>query len=169
MDHNQGLTMQQHAHRCAVPAHAQVFASLPGHHYQDAFKIALADNDARDLAQLLAARGTGRPERWLARLRDMVVAPFGLKPIGQPAMAPFEHLALSTAEAIYAVDDRHVDVRIAYRTETTGTQRQLIATTLVRVHHALGWVYLVGILPFHFYIVKRQLERIKGDVSCSHV
>lgn len=152
--------MKQRAHRCGVPAHTRVFESLPGYHYQDAFKLVLAQGDARNLAQLLAARGTGLPERWLARLRDLLVAPFGLKPIGRPAMAPFERLALSADEAIYAVDDRHVDVRIAYCTVTTGAQRQLTATTLVRVHNALGWVYLAGILPFHFYVVKRQLERI---------
>ncbi len=152
--------MTQRAHRCKVPTHTRVITSLPGHHYQDAFKLTLADGDTRTLPQLLAARGTGRSERWLARVRDVLVAPFGLKPIGRPAMAPFESLTLHANEAIYAVNDRHVDVRIAYCTETSGAQRQLIATTLVRVHNTLAWVYLVAILPFHFYVVKRQLERI---------
>jgi hypothetical protein len=93
----------------------------------------------------------------------VLVAPFGLKPIGKAAMAPFERLDLGRDEAVYAVNDRHVDVRIAYRTQPSGTQRQLTATTLVRVHGAFGWVYLMAILPFHFFIVKRQLERIAAQ------
>ncbi len=75
------------------------------------------------MEQLLAARGTGLPERWLARIRDALVAPFGLKPIGKRGMAPFERLELNAEEAnyaIYAIDDRHVDVRIAYRSESRG-------------------------------------------------
>ncbi|WP_410505678.1 hypothetical protein [Janthinobacterium sp.] len=28
------------------------------------------------------------------------------------------------------------------------------------MHNALGWVYPAAILPFHFLIVRRQLERI---------
>lgn len=155
--------MNPRAFKCDVPADAKAFGSLPGHHYKDAFKLVLPAGDERDMEQLLAARGTGLPERWLAHLRDALVAPFGLKPIGKRGMAPFERLELTPDEAIYAIDDRHVDVRIAYRAETVGAQRQLIATTLVRVHNALGWVYLCAILPFHFFIVKRQLERIAAQ------
>nr|WP_317203813.1 hypothetical protein [Janthinobacterium sp.] len=82
--------MKQQARKCPVPADAKVFASLPGHHYADAFQLVLPAADRRGMEQLLAARGSGHPERWLARLRDSLVAPFGLKPIGKPAMAAFD-------------------------------------------------------------------------------
>lgn len=152
--------MKLRAHKCKVPLRTRVFESLPGHDYKDAFKLELAPDDQRSLDELLAARGTGLPERCLARLRDAVVAPFGLKPIGKPGMAPFERLDLGPDEAVYAVDDKHVDVRVAYLAQSTGARRELTATTLVRVHNALGWLYLGAILPFHFLIVRRQLERI---------
>lgn len=157
--------MPPRAHRCAVPAGSKVLQTFQTHHYKDAFKLLLAASDRRDLAQLLAARGSGWPERCLSRIRDTLVAPFGLKPIGKPSMAPFERLDIDSEEAIFAIDDRHVDVRIAYRTEAAGAERQLVATTLVRVHGALGWIYLYAILPFHFFIVRRQLERIAGAAA----
>lgn len=103
------------------------------------------------------------PERCLARLRDALVAPIGLKPTGKRGLAPFERLELGPDEAIYAIDDRHVDVRIACRTELVAGQKGLIATTLVRVPNAFGWIYLCAILPFHFFIVRRQLERIAAQ------
>ena len=152
--------MKPRAHKCAVPSCTKVFETLPQHHYRDAFKLMLPPGDERSMEQLLAARGTGVPERCLARLRDALVAPFGLKPIGKPGMAPFERLELGPDEAIYAVDDKHVDVRVAYLTRAADARRELTATTLVRVNHPLGWVYLCAILPFHFFIVRRQLERI---------
>jgi len=148
------------ARKCPVPPGTKVFATLPLHHYRDAFTLTLAPGDRRSLEELLAARGTGLPERCLARLRDALVAPFGLKPIGKPGMAPFERLELGPDEAIYAVDDKHVDVRVAYLTRAADAQRELTATTLVRVNHPLGWIYLGAILPFHFLIVRRQLERM---------
>lgn len=152
--------MNPRARRCAVPADSKVLRSFPFHHYKDAFKLTLRSDDKRDLAQLLAARGSGWLERCLSVVRDALVAPFGLKPIGKRSMAPFERLDIDTEEAIFAVDDKHVDVRIAYRTESACAQRQLVATTLVRVHSRFGWAYLCAILPFHFLIVRRQLQRM---------
>ncbi|WP_367265422.1 DUF2867 domain-containing protein [Polaromonas sp.] len=49
-----------------------------------------------------------------------------------------------------------------------GGQRLLVATTLVRVHSAFGWMYLCAILPFHFFIVRRQLERIAAGHPNPH-
>jgi hypothetical protein len=148
-------------------AGAHVFKVLPAYHYADTFSIRLAAGDQRTLDQLLAARGTGGPERILARIRDLLVAPFGLKPIGKPGMAPFETVERHEDEVIYGVDDRHADVRIAYRLNEEQGVRSLAATTLVRMHNTLGRVYLLGILPFHFLIVRRQLTRIAGAASSS--
>lgn len=148
---------------------AHVFQVMPAYHYSDTFSIRLADVDQRTLDQLLVARGTGGPERVLARIRDLLVAPFGLKTIGKAGMAPFETIERHEDEVIYGVDDRHADVRIAYRLSEDQGARTLSAMTLVRLHNALGRLYLLGILPFHFLIVRRQLKRIAraatGDVT----
>jgi hypothetical protein len=101
----------------------------------------------------------------LARIRDVLVAPFGLKPIGRAGMAPFETVERHEDEVIYGVDDRHADVRITYRLNEDQGVRTLAATTLVRMHNALGRVYLLGILPFHFLIVRRQLKRIASGAA----
>lgn len=138
---------------------ARVFKVMPAYHYSDTFSIQLADADLRTLDELLAARGAGGPERVLARIRDALVAPFSLKPIGKAGMAPFETIEHHEDEAIYGVDDRHADVRIAYRLIAEQGTRTLTATTLVRLHNTFGCLYLFGILPFHFFIVRRQLKR----------
>lgn len=139
---------------------AHVFKVMPAYHYSDTFSIRLYSADRRSLDELIAARGTGTPERILARIRDAIVAPFGLKPIGRAGMAPFETIERHEDEAIYGVDDRHADVRIAYRLYEEEGARTLTATTLVRLHNRLGRLYLLSILPFHFLIVRRQLKRI---------
>ncbi len=139
----------------------RVFETLPGFHYSDAFRIRIAAADGRTLEQLMAARGTGHLEKMLARLRDRLTAPFGLKPIGKAGMAPFETVERHEGEVIFGVGDRHADVRIAYALSgAAGTERTLRATTAVRLNNAFGRVYLMVILPFHFLIVRRQLKRI---------
>ncbi len=146
---------------CKPEPRDRVFGTLPGFHYSDAFCIRLAAADGRTLEQLMAARGTGHLEKMLARLRDAVTAPFGLKPIGGAGMAPFETVEHHEGEIVFGVDDRHADVRIAYALcGSTGTERTLRATTAVRLNNAFGRIYLIGILPFHFLIVRRQLKRI---------
>jgi hypothetical protein len=145
---------------CQASADSHVFKTLPAYHYSDAFGIRLADVDCRTLNQLLAARGAGAPEHILARIRDFLVAPIDLKPIGKVGMAPFETIERHADEVIYGVNDRHVDVRIAYRLSEEQQARTLTATTLVRIHNAFGRFYLLSILPFHFLIVRRQLKRV---------
>lgn len=128
--------------------------------YADTMHVALAKADRRTLAQMMEARGTGRPERILARIRDAVVRPFGLKPIGPTGMAPFDRRSDGADVTVMGVDDRHVDVRIVYQLEGPSEARRLYATTLVRAHNTWGKAYLATILPIHFLVVKRQLERI---------
>jgi hypothetical protein len=160
------MTVQK-PHYAQAFARARVFQVMPAHNYADTFNIRLAGSDRRTLDQLLAARGTGGPERVLARLRDLLVAPFGLIPIGRAGMAPFETVEHHEDEVIYGVDDRHADVRIAYRLSEEQGVRTLAATTLVRLHNTLGRVYLLSILPFHFLIVRRQLKRIASAAGRS--
>lgn len=128
--------------------------------YGDTVSIKLPVDDTRSLAELMAARGTGRLEAGLARLRDGFVRPFGLKPIGARAMAPFDQTKIGDDHAIFGVDDAHVDFRLVYGLEPHGRQRVLRATSLVRFNHPLGAAYLTAILPGHFLIVRRQLRRI---------
>lgn len=147
-------------HYCQADPSYHIFDTLPAYHYSDAFSIILENSDTRTLKDLLEARGTGWPERILARLRDILVVPFGLKPIGQVAMAPFETIEQHVDEVIYGINDTHANVRIGYRLIEKAGQRLLIATTLVRTNNTFGRLYLLSILPFHVLIVRRQLKRI---------
>ncbi|MCT2538981.1 DUF2867 domain-containing protein [Sedimentimonas flavescens] len=138
---------------------AAALAGFP-FHYGDTLSIRLSSEDTRTLAELMAARGTGDLEMHLARLRDFVVRPFGLKPIGSVAMAPFDQRQMVSGHAVFGVDDKHVDFRLIYSLEDGPAGRTLHATSLVQIRHPLGAVYLATILPGHFLIVRRQLRRI---------
>lgn len=145
-----------------MPPGLRVHRHLPHANHADAFCIALPEHGPHALDALIARRGTATLERLLAALRDLLVRPFGLKPIGRPAMAPFELLELGAKEAVYGVDDKHCDVRLSYtlRSGVQGQGAELVATTLVRTHNRLGRFYLRCILPFHGLVVRRQLQRI---------
>lgn len=129
-------------------------------HYGDTFSIRLSAGDTRSLSEMMAARGTGALEAHLARLRDAMVRPFGLKPIGAAAIAPFDQKQMVSGQAVFGIDDKHVDFRLIYSLETDRVGQTLRATSLVRVRHPLGAVYLATILPGHVVIVRRQLRRI---------
>lgn len=147
-------------HYCQADPASHIFRVMPAYNYSDAFSIILENDDSRTLEELLSARGTGWPERVLAQIRDVLVAPFGLKPIGRAGMAPFETIERHVDEVIYGVDDTHANVRIGYRLVDHAGKRTLTATTLVRTLNTFGRLYLMSILPFHVLIVRRQLKRI---------
>lgn len=148
------------ARACAVRPGLRIHRHLPNANHADAFCIALPAQAPHALDALIARRGTAALERVLSVLRDQLVRPFGLKPIGKPAMAPFQLLELDAQEAVYGVDDRHCDVRLSYTTRRGQQGLELVATTLVKTHNGLGRFYLRCILPFHGLIVRRQLQRI---------
>jgi hypothetical protein len=154
-------------HYCQADPGSHIFKVMPAYHYSDAFVIVLEEDDGRTLEELLSARGTGWPERILARSRDALVAPFGLKPIGGAGMAPFETIERHVDEVIYGVDDVHANVRIGYRLAEGAGKRTLTATTLVRTNNTFGRLYLLSILPFHMLIVRRQLKRIAAKGACA--
>jgi hypothetical protein len=142
-------------------------ALLAGAQFADAFRIEV-DNptlDARDAAQ----RMFGRSPRWievLLNLRNMIVAPFGLKTSGHNEKPPRETIGLfpilsETPDRLIAgFNDKHLDFRVVVDVTPAGLHRQVTATTLVLTHNALGRIYLTVILPFHRLVVRALLRQI---------
>jgi Protein of unknown function (DUF2867) len=143
---------------------------LDGAQFADAFRVAV-DSGAID-ARGAATRMLGRPVRWidaLIALRNLLVAPFGLKSSGVADKGRLGMIGLfpvisETPERLVAgFDDSHLDFRVVIDVAAAGRGQHVTATTLVRTHNWLGRTYLAVIKPFHRLVVKTLLRQVATD------
>jgi hypothetical protein len=103
---------------------------------------------------------------WLLRVRDAVMARFGVKTTKQFREASGHRIAMfriyerAANEIILGEDDRHLDFRVsAMRTGNDAAQAVLTLATVVHCHNRLGKIYLFVIAPFHRRVVRSALDR----------
>ena len=144
---------------------------LAGAQFIDAFRVE-RDGGALD-AREAAHRMFSRSPRWieaLLRLRNLIVAPLGLKTSGasEPGtlggtlgMIGIFPVVSETPERLVAgFNDSHLDFRVIVDVAPAGAGQRITATTLVRTHNRFGRFYLAVILPFHRLIVRSMLRRV---------
>ena len=107
-----------------------------------------------------AARAMAFPvwASWLLRLRNGLMAPFGLTaaiPDGDK-IGPFPIDQRNDHEIILGFDDSHLNFRISIL--TTGTEAY--CATWVHRNNRLGHLYLAAIMPFHILIVRNAVGQI---------
>jgi hypothetical protein len=144
---------------------------LSGAQFIDAFRIDMAGQtiDARFAAERMLSKSA----RWietLMNLRNLIVAPFGLKTSGHYESPPREAIGLfpiltQTPDRLVAgFNDKHLDFRfvvdVAASEAGSASGQQVTATTLVRTHNLFGRIYLAVIMPFHRLIVPAMLRKI---------
>jgi len=144
---------------------------LSGAQFVDAFRVDLEGRtiDARNAAE----RMMGHSPAWieaLLTLRNVLVAPFGLKTSGHRENPPRETIGLfpvltQTPERLVAgFNDKHLDFRVVVDVIASGGDaeagQQVTATTLVKTHNMFGRLYLAIILPFHRLIVPAMLRKV---------
>jgi hypothetical protein len=142
-------------------------ALLAGAQFADAFGL---DIDGRTLdARQAAERMIGRSPRWidmLVTLRNILVAPFGLKTSGAGTTTPrdmigiFPVISQTPDRLVAGFNDKHLDFRVVVDVAATGHGQQITATTLVLTHNWLGRTYLAIILPFHRLVVRTMLAQV---------
>ena len=140
----------------------------------DAFAVPIDAADAAKGMDSLARSAFADPAPWirvLLGLRDRLVAGFNVKTtqeVRRAAIADkaeridfFRILSRSNRELILGEDDRHLDFRLSLllRARPDGSGDELVATTVVRCHNALGRVYLALIAQFHRLVVISNLKR----------
>ena len=140
----------------------------------DAFAVPIDAVDGAKGIDNLARSALGDPAPWvrlLLGLRDALVAGFRVKTsqeVRRAAIADnaeridfFRIRARSDRELILGEDDRHLDFRLSLllRARPDGSGDELVATTVVRCHNALGRVYLALIARFHRLVVISNLSR----------
>ena len=142
-------------------------AVLAGAQFADAFRVAVARKtlDARTAAEKMFARSP----RWveaLLNLRNMIVAPFGLKSsgAGEPNVGGmvglFPVLSETPERLIAGFNDHHLDFRVVVDVAPSVDGQEVTITTLVLTHNRLGRAYLTIIMPFHRVIAKTTLRRV---------
>jgi len=140
---------------------------LAGAQFADAFRVTVADADLD--ARSAAERIFSRSPRWveaLLDLRNMMVAPFGLKSSGEGepnagGMIGIFPVIDETPERLVAgFNDHHLDFRIVVDVAPASSGRDVTATTLVLTHNRLGRAYLAAIMPFHRLIAKTLLRQV---------
>jgi hypothetical protein len=142
---------------------------LAGAQFIDAYRVAVdgAALDARKAAERMFARGP----RWieaLLRLRNLVVAPFGLKTSGEGEPATggmigiFPVVSETPKRLVAGFNDHHLDFRVVVDVAAKGGGQEVTTTTLVLTHNWLGRTYLAVIMPFHRLIARVLLQQTTG-------
>ncbi|WP_394780221.1 DUF2867 domain-containing protein [Undibacterium sp.] len=142
----------------------------------DAYAIRLPENAITD-PELLARFLLSHQAPWVAklmRLRDMLVAGFGIKTSRQlqdadgPAADSkriyiFKIYETHGNEILLGEDDKHLNFRLSVlrqRSEAiAGQPGMLVLSTVVQCHNLLGRSYITLIAPFHRMVVQSALRR----------
>jgi len=151
-----------------VPPDPQRLEILQHADFADAYRLHTTEPglDAITAAERIMG-GVPRWIRVLLALRDLLVAPFGLKGSADmrtdaPRMGLFPLLSRTPAQVVLGLDDRHLDFRLVIDAPGNG---DIVGTTLVRTHNRPGRLYLGLILPFHRIIVPRMMRQALAKPS----
>lgn len=163
--------------RRAAPIESEVDPALrrhlPAADFSDCFRLAVSEPglDAPEAARRIMER-TPEWVNTLMRLRNLAVAPFGLKtgteetrggqegPEKIGTVIAFPVISRAPEEMVLGFNDRHLDFRIVVTASETAIGTDIALTTLVATHNLLGRSYLATILPFHRRIVPAMLSRV---------
>jgi Protein of unknown function (DUF2867) len=155
----------------AVEPNIDTGALLAGAQFSDAYSIATDATalDARQAAEKMLARGP----RWidmLVSLRNLMVAPFGLKP-GAPSgttradiIGIFPVVSETQNRLVAGFNDKHLEFRVVVDVapcgQGEGKGQNVTLTTLVLTHNLFGRIYLAVIMPFHRLIAPTMLRKV---------
>jgi hypothetical protein len=157
-----------------IPPRSRIAHIYKSTNLADAYAIRLPVGASVDPELLARFIFTHQPP-WigiLTRIRDAVVACFGLKTAKHLAtlsldddskrISFFKVYSTSKAEVVLGEDDKHLDFRVSVfcsgaRSPELG--QQLILSTVVNCHNLLGRTYILIIAPFHRMVVKASLRR----------
>ena len=140
---------------------------LAGAQFADAYRVTVADSKLN--ARAAAERMFSRSPRWvqaLVDLRNMIMAPFGLKTSGEGEpnaggmIGLFPVLNETPQRLVAGFNDRHLDFRVVVEVTPATRGRDVTATTVVLTHNRLGRAYLAIITPFHRLIAKTLLRQV---------
>lgn len=159
--------------RDTKPAVGETVHLLGGCHHVDAVAVDVEPGTtAIDFAQAML----GSVPYWvggLLRVRDTLVAPFGLKGsvrgdtrlVAGEAVGPLWMFDVSEALVLAGKDDKHLSYRTTFIVREARTGLEGVCTTVVRYHHPAGRLYFRTIEPFHNAIMVSLASRAASSTS----
>lgn len=156
------------------PPDSRFLGDLRRFYYWDSYEAPLV-REGLAMHELYLALFAHHP-RWAKALliaRGWIVALFGLKAtttadfdaievkspyaIGDK-IARFTLFAQDGSEIVTGGDDRHLDFRVSVRKLTAEGASRVVLSTVVSPHNVFGKAYLLAILPFHRFGVRKILS-----------
>lgn len=158
-----------------IPTTSALRGSLARASFWDAYEAPLRNGALSPTEIALKSFGaTPLWVSWLMALRNGLVRLVGLKSVGalavgsdKPASAYrvgdrlgiFTIQAISDAEILMGIDDRHLDVRVSIVKPEAGAEPRYVVSTVVRVHNALGRLYMLPVGRIHPLVVRAMMRR----------
>ena len=114
--------------------------------------------------------------RWVGRamsIRNNIARRFGLKDVGSMSASRYKSAAdyrrgdrlgiftvfgVSETELLLGIDDSHLDVRVSIL-RPDDAPRRYVVSTVVRVHNALGRLYMIPVGRIHPFVVRAMMRR----------
>jgi Protein of unknown function (DUF2867) len=143
---------------------------LEGAQFSDSFAVSITGLALDAVAA--TQRVIARIPVWISvlrRLRNLIVAPLGLKTALDKSIGPdkrigtFPLVSKSPERVVVGLDDKHLDFRLVVDVVNFEDGHQTVtATTYVKTHNAFGRFYLYVVKPFHRIIVPAMLATVGG-------
>jgi hypothetical protein len=126
-----------------------------------------ADRTYADAEQAARAVFADPPHmvRSLMALRNVIVAPFGLKAgidfsdRGLGKIDVFPIISNTNSEIVVGGNDKHLDFRIWIGIQPSAKGSEVTISTLVKINNRLGKGYLSVVMPFHKLLSRALLQR----------
>ncbi|MEN9892384.1 MAG: hypothetical protein RLY78_2679 [Pseudomonadota bacterium] len=161
-----------------VPPGSAAESLVIGTDFHDSWAETAAQPGLSALGQFL--RCMALTPRWVERcmaLRNRAVELVGLQNLGglghfdrsrpESGYRPGDRIGIFTLrsvtfeEAVFGIDDTHLDVRLSvHRHEPAAGRVQVTITTAVKIHNRLGRLYMIPVKPMHRIIAPTVLKAV---------
>ncbi len=168
----------------SVPLGSQIADLIPGSYFYDAWQVQVSQTHLSAFEHFLkAAKKTPRWVSMCMSIRNRVVGLFGLKNLGNlddvttirdadtykagDRVGIFTLYENTFDEVLLGDKDKHLDVTLSVHRSVINERVFITITTVVKVHNALGKIYMIPVTPMHRIIVPSVLKTIAQDTTIS--
>ena len=166
--------------KTSVPLGSRAADLVSGSYFYDAWRVRVSEPNLSALEQYLKA--VQETPRWVSvcmNIRNRAVGVFGLKNLGNlqdviptgetdtykagDRVGIFTLYENTFDEVLLGDKDKHLDVTLSVYRSVANECEFITITTIVKVHNALGRIYMIPVTPMHHLIVPSVLRAIAHE------